>query len=525
MRRFLILYTGLAGFVIYYGIHAFRYPWEGDIHAYLAVVHALYVDPWLPGHEAIAVEGAYSVMYTPYMVLIAITGKILQVSPYRALQLAGVANLLLYAGAIVLFFRTFASNPKSPWPPLIFLAVTLFLRSESHGWSSETSHHTMRLIQAYPSLLGWALALVAFVLAERVVHGTHGRATLVALTLLIAFLLLSHTITATWVVGIVGLRGLYAATVVWYLASRQGEIGSSSAPRETVMNAGKILAAIVAAVCLSLLWPYYSLFLLASFGAIAENAPFGARPIHIMPAVYALGLLAAIPAIKAGRHLFWIAAFVATTGAWAVFRFADIHYGDRYVFFMAFFPQLMIADAASLAIERIWHQVPTRNESRLAQIAAGMYLVALGIAILRAPAMQGHWRDLVTNPAALWRGQATEQAFYNQWEPLRAALKPGDVVMMPTVRAGNDIAAVTGARIVAVPYAASVPDLPARTASIERFFSKGASAETRLSELKRWQANKIVLVGPALKLAPEIEALCGNPLWRDATAIVYDAGR
>jgi len=53
-------------------------------------------------------------------------------------------------------------------------------------------------------------------------------------------------------------------------------------------------------------------------------------------------------------------------------------------------------------------------------------------------------------------------------------------------KAANDIAAVTGARIVAVPYAASVPDFPSRTASIERFFSKGASAETRLSELKRW---------------------------------------
>src|SRR5439155_23469537 len=95
MRRSLILYAGLAGFVIYYSIQVFRNPWDGDIHVYLAVVHALYVDPWLPRHEAIAVEGAYSVMYSPYMVLIAIMGKILQVSPYRAIQLAGVANLLL----------------------------------------------------------------------------------------------------------------------------------------------------------------------------------------------------------------------------------------------------------------------------------------------------------------------------------------------------------------------------------------------------------------------------------------------
>jgi hypothetical protein len=125
----------------------------------------------------------------------------------------------------------------------------------------------------------------------------------------------------------------------------------------------------------------------------------------------------------------------------------------------------------------------------------------------------------------LWSRPASEHAFYAQWKPFRAALRPGDVIMMPSVHAAMDIAAVTGARTVAVPFAAAVPDLLSRTASIEWFFSEGVSRETRLIELNRWQANKIVLVGPSLKLAPAMEALFGNPLWRDATAIVYDAGR
>jgi hypothetical protein len=289
------------------------------------------------------------------------------------------------------------------------------------------------------------------------------------------------------------------------------------------MNAGKILATIIVAVGLSLLWPYYSLFLLAGIGGMIKNELFGARPVQIMLAVYVLGFLAAIPAIRAGRHLFWIVALAATTGAWAVFRFADISYGDRYVFFMAFFPQVMIADAASLAIERVWHKAADRNESRLAQITAGMYLIAIEIAILLAPAMQGHWGDLITSPAALWRGEATEQAYYDKWTPLRAALGIGDVVMMPIVRAGNDIAAVTGARVVAVPYAAAVPDFLARKASIELFFSEEASAEARLGELKRWHANKIVLVDPAPNIAAKLEVLFGKPHWRDATMIVYEA--
>ncbi len=79
--------------------------------------------------------------------------------------------------------------------------------------------------------------------------------------------------------------------------------------------------------------------------------------------------------------------------------------------------------------------------------------------------------------------------------------------------------------MVAVRFAHGVPDYPDRTASVERFFSRGASAETRLSELKRWRANKIVLVGPALELEPDIEALFGKPLYRNASMIVYSVGR
>ncbi len=395
MRRSLILYTGLAVFVIYYGIHAFRLPMFGDFPVYLAAVHALYVDPWLPAHETMAVQGANSVWYSPYTVLVAIAGKMLQVSPYRALLLAGVANLLLYAGAIVFFFRTFASRPTSPWPPLLFLAVTLFLRSENYEWSSETSYQTLRFIQAYPSFLGWPLALIAFALVERVVRRTHGLATLATLTLLIAFLLLSHLITASWVIGIVGLRGLYAVAAAWRLASRQGQIGSTTALRESAATFGKILAALVAAVCLSLLWPYYSLLQLGSFGTVAEGAPFGSQPFHFMLAVYALGLVAAIPAIRAGRHLFWIVAFLATMGAWAAFRLAGLNYGDRYVFFMAFFPQVMIADAASLAIESVFRKTPNGNQKRLARMGAGIYLAALVAAIIWAPSMRGEWRGLI----------------------------------------------------------------------------------------------------------------------------------
>jgi hypothetical protein len=527
MRRSLILYTGLAVFVVYYGFHAFRLPMFGDFPVYLAAVHALYIDSWLPAHETMSAQGAHSVWYSPYTVLVSFVGKMLQVSPYRALLFAGVTNLLLYAGSIVFFFRTFASRPNSPWPPLIFLAVSLFLRSESFEWSSETSHAAILYIQAYPSFLGWSIALIAFALVERVVRKTQGLATLAALTLLIAFLLLSHLITASWVIGIVGLRGLYAVVAELHSAYRPAQLGSTVALREAVVTFGGILAAIVAAVCLSLLWPYYSLFQLGDFGTVVEAAPFGDRPFHFMLGAYTLGLIAAIQAIKAGRHLFLIVAFIATTGAWAAFHLGGFDYGDRYVFFMAFFPQVMIADAASRAIDCVRRKTPSVNQTRFSRIGAGMFLAVLGAAIFLAPSMRGEWNNLMRSPYFLWRLPAAEEVFYKKWDPFRAALRPGDIVMMPykDFEAAMYIAAVTGARMVAVAYSDDVPDFAVRKASTERFFSRGASAATRLNELKRWHANKIVLVAPALNLEPDMEALFGESIYHNASAIVFSVGQ
>ncbi len=239
----------------------------------------------------------------------------------------------------------------------------------------------MRFIQAYPSFLSWALALICFALVERVVRRTNALAALTALTLLIAILLLSHILTASWVIGMVGLRGLYAVAVAWRIPFRQGQVGPTPTLRDSATMFGKILAAIMCCV-LSLLWPYYSLFLVANFGTVEDGAIFGDHPFHFMLAVYTLGLIAAIPAVKAGRHLFWIVAFVATTGVWIVFHIAGIHFGDRYVFFMAFFPQVIIADAASLAIERVWLKTPNGHQRRFARMGAGMYLAALCAAII-----------------------------------------------------------------------------------------------------------------------------------------------
>ena len=517
-RQTAILFCGMATFVAYYGACAFVARWGGDIHEYLAAIHALYRNIWSPPHEALGLSGKYSTIYSPYIVTIALIGKALGVSAYRALQIAGIFNLALYVSAIVVFFRTFSASPRSPWPSMLFLVVSLFMRSAHYAWSSETDYLSLILIQAYPSLFGWALALFAFVLTDRAV-ATRSMAAIGGVTLLIAFLVPTHPITARWVIGIVGLRGLYVVLeAVWNSWRAPGAFGGWQRPLATAALIG---GSVFVAIVLSLLWPYYSPFLLFGFSGAQENAPFGANPFSLIPAVYVLALFALL-AWPSRVYAFWIAAFAATFGAWATYRLAGVQYGDRYVFFMAFFAQFIVADAVVAASRRVLSsEAAVRYKGNRQRILSGAYVLLFLLAFFFSPSLAPNLARQLVNPRAFWTAPSAERAFYTEWEPLRAVLGPTDMVMMaPSPGASNDVPAVTGAAVVAVPFAFAVPDYADRMQSAQRFFAPGASADARIRELKRWNATKVI-VSRSLDLAPEMESLFGPPIWRDETRLVF----
>jgi hypothetical protein len=193
--------AALAIFVAYFGVHCFRYPRMGDHLRHVASVASLYRNFAHPPHEAMPLPGTDSEVHTPYIVTVAGTGRALGLTPYGALELAGVLNLIFYTWSVWFFFRTFSVVPHSPIPPVAFLVISLFLRNRVYYWASETSFASMRLIQAYPSLFAWAIALTLFAVAER--HFRRQRVvSLAGISFLVVILALSHNITASWVGGI-----------------------------------------------------------------------------------------------------------------------------------------------------------------------------------------------------------------------------------------------------------------------------------------------------------------------------------
>lgn len=298
-----VAFAVFLAFLAYYGLLCLRPEWGGDFHLYCAGISRLYRDMLHPMHESLNVPGSQSTMYTPFLVGTALLGKLFGTTAFRALQVAGVFNLVLFLfGAGFVFSRV--SIHRQWWlPAACFIFTTLFLRWRYFGWSSETSLTNFQYIQPYPSTFAWALAFIAFGLLEDVRRKERLREFL-ALIAVLSLLLSSHVLTASWVVGIVGLYGVCV-----------------SVHKRSHRPLAWAIFAICAALLPVLLWPYASFFGQSSMLAAKEDSPFGRSPFVEFANLYGL----AIPCVaylwfRLRRHGFWVLGLVATLGALFVWR-------------------------------------------------------------------------------------------------------------------------------------------------------------------------------------------------------------
>jgi hypothetical protein len=514
-------------FVLYFGLHCFRYPWIGDLARYTAAIAALYRDFLWPGHEALAAPADTSEIYTPYIVAVAGLGKLLGVTPYRILQLVGVLNLIGYVWAIWFFFRTF-SLVRDCWIPAVaFLVVSLLLRDQVFLWSSETSYASMRLIQAYPSLFAWGVALMTISIADRYLR--RGRpAFLVAIGVATAVLLLSHSLTASWVIGIVGLRCLLEL-----LGPRFGDREPGESHRPLPARTSRVLmvvAAMVGGLALTSLWPYFDITRSPGFVRAPEGSPFGAHPFRDLARLYLLALPAAIWFAVLRRHRFLIAAFAATWLALQAFQYLEFEFLNRYAFFQAFFAQVAVAEVIGVAFLVVFGQhgrLPADiRPGRGLRAALGVF-VGMTIALtLTAPPLAADRADShpLLGLRTLMALPSSHDAHYRRLAPLTVHFDASDIVLMPVTFDTFDLAAVTGARVVVTPHAFSLPDYKERLHDVGRFLSPSSTPETRDEIIRRYRVSKIVLTGEYRELAPQLSRRYGPPLAVTSSFTVLGTG-
>lgn len=501
-----------AAFVAYYGLLCFRQHWGGDLQMYASGVARLYTNLADPGHEVLALTTQESSLYTPYLVLVAALGKLTGLTPYRALQLAGLANLVVYVLAVRTLFSRYSMHVRHELAAALFLFVSLCLRWHHFGWSSETSLTSFQFVQAYPSTLGWSLAFFSFAWVADL-RRYRAWQSFALLTATLTALLTCHVLTASWALGIVVLLALRALVV-----DRNGKLLALVAP------------AVAASVLLASLWPYASFFAQSSATKIQEPSTFGSAPFDDLLNLYLVALPCALwLVLRARRHAVWVWGFAGSYIVLVIWRALGISFGNRYAFFMGFFAQFLVAEAMSVGLlAMLDRRVALRHAFRMARddklLTKALCFAAL-LAPLPSPMLKHALDDTslaaLQNPLELLTGPSPHDQYYRQYAMLRHYLGAGDVVIAPTVRDVFDIAAVTGARFISAPGLLRVPDIHERFRAAEQYYRPSTSTPTRAAIAKHYRATKALLPAQLSPLAENFRAVLGPPVYRDSRLALY----
>ena len=491
----------VGAFLVYFGAFCFAQWWGGDFQVYSAALSRLYENLWHPVHETIDAPGVQSFTYSPYLLLVALGGKLAGVTPYRALQCAGVFNLVLFVATAGAFFRQHSLHRRWEIPLCCFLFATLCLRWTNFGWSSETTLVNLQYTQAYPSTFAWALAFLSFALVKPVIRSWNVPA-LLGLSATLAVLFVTHVLTGSWVIGILGVYGLHSAVA-----------------QKSHVPLTRLLAALALAGGLSLLWPYPATVGEGSLH-IQEGSHFGRNPIQDLKNLYWAALpCAAYLYGRLRKHEVWVYGFMATLAALWLWRRLGVEYGNRYTFFAAFVAQFAVAEAMAFgvfALARPLGELPSeRKWPALDRPVAIGLLVASLLASVPSPMYSEHRAEL--RLPLLESGELSpHDAYYTRYSDLRAHLQKQDIVMCWRMRPIFDLAALSGTRFVNAPFLVRVPDAAEREEDMRSFYDPNSSSDTRDEIVQRRGVTKIILLPDQFAIFEDLREQYGDPLYRDS---------
>lgn len=506
-------------FLAYYGLLCFRHEgWGGDFQLYCAAVSRLYRNFLQPTHEAMPVPANQSTAYTLYVVGVAALGRVLGATPYRALEWAGVFNLLLLTASVAYLFSR-ASIHKRWWlPAACFLYSMLCLRWLHFGWSSELSVTNLQYILSYPSTAAWALAFFSFGLMKQLARGERLRDALV-LGLVLGVLLMTHVLTASWVLGILGLHVLW---LQFHHLRQQRQLRW----RGLLLP----LAALAIGVGLAAIWPYAPLFGQRSMWDVKEPHDFG-YPLKDMPNLYAVSVPCfAYLALRLRRHYFWLLGMLATAAALHVWRVTDFSFGYRYSFFTAFFPQFVIAEVLALSVYALLGPLVELSRARRWAWLDRPFVVGVLLASLVAWLISPMWGlarnetgfGRLLSPLALLRQPSPMLEYYERFAELTPHLSEADLVLFPLSRDAFDLASITGAEVISSPNALMVPDRWQRERAVIRFFQPAASLAARDEVVATYNPTKLVLPAWRFGLLGKLTGQYGPPRLRTERFALWD---
>ncbi|PWI44649.1 hypothetical protein CK485_19370 [Streptomyces sp. ICBB 8177] len=226
---------------------AVRLPWAGDLGIHAATLERLRHDMSDPGDPLVNAD-VTSPYYSPWMLFLAVLGKVTGLTTFQVLHVAAAINLVLLVTGVRQFVRTLTARKGAV--AMSILCLALLCGWGLFTWSGFTGLTSLALCLAYPSSFALGVAFHLWALLRRALAADWGWVRYLALGVVLAVVLLSHQFT-----GVVTSLGLLAIA-----------LGRTPLPARAVWY--KLGAGVALAVAILAVWPYYSFFGLLGVGGL-----------------------------------------------------------------------------------------------------------------------------------------------------------------------------------------------------------------------------------------------------------------
>lgn len=149
--------------ILFYINSTFRGNWANDFWEHTAVVRAFQNNLFNPSNPLVR-DNIPHAFFSPYLFLVAIVGKTLNLDAINSLAVFGIINLVLLLISIPLFIREFSNTIDYKITSFYFLLLILFLWGSNPAiWSGFYHFFVLDLVLPYPSTIAGIISLYSLV--------------------------------------------------------------------------------------------------------------------------------------------------------------------------------------------------------------------------------------------------------------------------------------------------------------------------------------------------------------------------
>lgn len=454
-------YTFLSIFILFkISIFSTNSIWYGDFWEHSAVIQALIENISAPSHPFFPLQTQHA-FTTPYHLLIAIFSEISGLGPIHSLAFFGTLNFCVFILGLKFFIKSFAFQDSQVTCFYSLLFILLLWGSKPWGFSGFFHFELIADILPYPSTFTTALSLIGLGIGFQLFQ-SESIAQYLLLILISTLVLLSHPLTF-----------IFLASGLLCQALTSKEIFSSITKRVTVF---------VFAICIAMLWPYYSIVELLTGAGDVYHASNRGMYTDVLTKIWPILLLSPLlwPALKNKKthsiFLHLLALIVVYFFGWFTGKYS---YG-RDITFIVILMQILLASQFA------------HFEMRYSQLfprAILTYRVSLGIILL---CLASSWiyptftRSLtVLNSLVSGRTVSNQHTFKNLTF-LPQFINKGSVVLSDLDTSWL-VPSFGGKVIGALHVQAFVADDAQRRIDLIDFFSKDATFARRQAIIQKYQ--------------------------------------